>query len=121
MVSVSIPVHSGGKQEINSLLNNAQYLVIFTTKKKFETEGMPADFKERHQEQLVQGQVLYAQGVLRQSWELDSKQRGAVCIFEADSPEHLQGMIDSFPNVPIGYVDYQAFPLKPDPAYTQKS
>ncbi|WP_375496607.1 hypothetical protein [uncultured Nostoc sp.] len=101
-----------------------QYLVILTTKKKFETEGMPADFKEEHVKELVQGQVLYAQGLLRQSWELDleqlgSKQHGAACIFEADSTQHLQGMIDSFPNVKTDYVDYQVFPLKPDPAYTQ--
>lgn len=101
-----------------------QYLVIFTTQRKFETEGMPADFKEEHVKELVQGQVLYAQGLLRQSWELDleqldSKQHGAACIFEADSTRHLQGMIDSFPNVQTNYVDYQVFPLKPDPAYTQ--
>lgn len=37
-----------------------QYLVIFTTKKKFDTEGMPADFKEEHVKELVQGQILYA-------------------------------------------------------------
>lgn len=97
-----------------------QYLVIFRTKQKFETDGMPADFKERHLEELAQGQVLYAQGKLRQSWELDMKPHGAACLFEAESPEHLQPMIDSFPHVKNDYVDYQVFALKPDPAYTQK-
>lgn len=97
-----------------------QYLVIFTTKQKFETEGMPADFKERQFEELAQGQALYAQGALRQSWELDMKPHGAACLFEASSPEHLQEMIDSFPHVKNGYADYQTFPLRPDPAYTQK-
>lgn len=97
-----------------------QYLVIFTTKQKFETDGMPADFKERQLEELAQGQALYAQGALRQSWELDMKPHGAVCLFEAESREHLQPMIDSFPHVKNGYADYQVWPLKPDPAYTQK-
>ena len=81
-----------------------QYLVIFTTKKKFETEGLPADFKEEHAKELAQGQVLFKQGLLRQSWELDLEQmgakgHGAVCIFEANSLQDLQGMVDSFPNV----------------------
>lgn len=97
-----------------------QYLVIFRTKQKFETEGMPADFKEQHMEELRHGQTLYAQGLLRQSWELDMKPHGAACFFEADSPKHRQEMIDSFPNVKTDYVDFQIFPLKPDPAYTQK-
>lgn len=101
-----------------------QYLVIYTTKKKFETEGMPADFKEEHVKELVQGQVLYKKGQLRQSWELDleqvgSKQHGAVCLFEADSLQDLRTIAESFPNVQTDYVDYQVFPLKPDPAYTQ--
>ena len=101
-----------------------QYLVILTTKKKFETEGLPADFKEEHVKELVQGQVLYKEGLLRQSWELDleqmgSKGHGAVCVFEADSLEDLQGMVDSFPNVKTDSVDFQIFPMKPDPAYTQ--
>lgn len=99
-----------------------QYLVIFTTKQKFETEGMPADFEERHLEELAQGRVLYAQGDLRQSWELDMNPHGAAMIFEAESPEQLQGMIDSFPHIKNDYADYQVFPLKPDPAYyAQKS
>ncbi len=39
-----------------------QYLVTFTPKQKFETGGLPADYKERQLEELAQGQVLYAQG-----------------------------------------------------------
>ena len=42
-----------------------------------------------------------------------------MCVFEADSPDHLRGMVESFPGVKVGYVDYQTFPLKPDGAYTQ--
>ncbi len=97
-----------------------QYLVIFTTKKRFETEGMPPDFKERHMEELRFGQTLYAEGKLRQSWELDMKPHGAACLFEAESPEQLRQMVEGFPNVKIDYVDFQIFPLEPDPAYTQK-
>lgn len=96
-----------------------QYLVIFTPKEEFETAGMPADYAVRQLEELAQGRVLYAQGVLRQSWELDTKRHGAACLFEASSTEHLQEMLDSFPHVKNDYVDYQIFPLKPDPAYTQ--
>lgn len=98
-----------------------QTLVIFTLKQKFQTEGKPADFKARHLEEMVQGQLLYAQGKLRQSWELDMKPDGAACIFEADSPEDLQEMIDSLPHVKNDYVDHQIFPLKPDSAYTRNS
>ncbi len=96
-----------------------QYLVMFTGKQKFEVEGLPADHAEQRVAEMVQGQVLYAQGDIRQSWAIDAKPEGAVCIFEAQSLEHLQGMIDSLPFVKSDYVDHRVIPLKADPAYTQ--
>ncbi|MEH2399001.1 hypothetical protein [Nostoc sp.] len=37
-----------------------------------------------------QAQDFYAQGCLRQEWALDTKNKGAVVLFEAKSQNHLQ-------------------------------
>ncbi len=55
-----------------------QYLVIFTPKKKFETDGMPADFMERELQEQAQVRVLYAGGGLRQVWAQVPKTRGGL-------------------------------------------
>lgn len=98
-----------------------QYLAIFTPKKKFAAEGMPADFMEMEMKEQTQAQVLYAEGGLRQVWALDTKEKGAAVLFEATSPDHLQRMIDSFPLIEVDYADYQVLPLAPYPAFAKTS
>lgn len=98
-----------------------QYIVIFTPKQKFEAEGMPPDFPKREQEEEEQAQVLYMEGGLRQVWALDTKTKGAACLFEAASPTDLQKMIDSFPLIKVDYADYQIWPLAPYPAFAKPS
>ena len=98
-----------------------QYLVIFTPKQKFETAGMPSDFWKLEHEEQGQAQDFYAKGCLRQVWALDTKNKGAVVLFEAESQNHLQKIIDRFPLVKVDYVDYQIFPLAPDSAFAKKS
>lgn len=97
-----------------------QYIVIFTPKQKFATEGMPADFPKMEQEEEKQAQVLYGEGGLRQVWALDVKTRGAAVLFEAKSPEELQRMIDTFPLIKADYADYQIWPLAPYPGFVKK-
>ena len=65
----------------------------------------------------MRAKALYAEGTARQIWAVDTKDRGAVVLFEADSPEHLQGKIDSFPLVQAGYARYDIYPLVPYPAF----
>ncbi len=98
-----------------------QYLVIFTPKQKFETEGMPADFPKLEQEEEEQAQDLYMEGGMRQVWALDTKTKGAAVLFEAESPKDLQKMIDSFPLIKVDYADYQIWPLAPYPFFAKKS
>ncbi|MEH1900667.1 MAG: muconolactone Delta-isomerase family protein [Nostoc sp.] len=98
-----------------------QYLVIFTPNKKFETDGVPSDFAETELKEQAQVRVLYAGGGARQVWALDTKTRGGVILFEAESPEHLQEMIDSFPLIKADYADYQILPLAPHAAFSKKS
>lgn len=98
-----------------------QYLVIFTPNPKFETDGIPPDFQQRELKDQAQVQVLYAEGGLRQAWALNTKTHGAAILFEAESPEHLQKMIDSFPLIKVDYSNPQVLPLMPYPAFTKKS
>ena len=97
-----------------------QYLVIFTPNKKFENEGMPSDFAEVELKEQAQVRVLYAGGGARQVWALETKSRGGVILFEADSPSQLQEMIDSFPLVKAEYAEYQILPLAPHAAFKPK-
>ena len=98
-----------------------QYLVVFMPKKKFATEGVPADFMEQELKEQAQARVLYAEGGLRQVWALDTKEKGAVVLFEAASPDHLQRMIESFPLIKVDYADYQVLPIAPYPAFAGTS
>jgi len=72
-----------------------------------------------HRDELARGRELYREGGLRQSWEIDSAQHGAVCLFEAGSAEQAQAMADSFPRVAQGAVQTQLIALRPNPAYFQ--
>ena len=42
---------------------------------------------------------------------------GAVCLFEAQFPKHLQAMIDSFPLVQKDYAEFQLMALQPHAAF----
>ncbi len=88
-----------------------QCLIIFTPKLRFEATGMPADFPQLEIEENAQAQVLYEEGGLRQMWALGTKTHGVASFFEAESPEHLQKMVDTFPLVKAEYADCQILPL----------
>ena len=91
-----------------------QYLVVFTPKKRFEIVGIPADFpKLLPQEE--------ARGIAAPMWVLGKRDKGAVCLFEAESSKHLQEIIDSFPFIQASYSDYEIFPLAPDPVFARPS
>lgn len=94
-----------------------QYLVIFSPKQKFQTDGMPSDFMEMELKEQAQVRVLYAEGSLRQVWAQVPKTHGGVILFEAESPQHLQEKIDSFPLVKADYADFQSVPLQPHAAF----
>ena len=90
-----------------------QFLVIFTNKPEFATEGVPADFTDRMADDQQQLRRLYADGLLREVWTLDTEERGGAALFEVDSAEQLHEVVATVPFVKIGYNDYQAFPLAP--------
>ncbi|MEH2118212.1 muconolactone Delta-isomerase family protein [Nostoc sp.] len=98
-----------------------QYLVIFTPKHKFQSDEMPSDFPQLLLEEEARAKNLYMEGLLRQSWVLGKRDYGAAVLFEAESPKHMQEIIDSFPLIKVGYANTQVFPLAPDPAFAQKS
>ncbi len=89
-----------------------QYLVIFSPKKEFTTNGMPSDFMDKEQREQEQVRVLYATGGLRQVWAQVPRTHGGVILFEADSAEQLHEMINSFPLIKANYADPQIVPLQ---------
>ena len=98
-----------------------QYLVVFTPKQKFGSAEMPSDFPQLLLKEEARAKDLYMEGLLRQSWVLGKRDHGAAVLFEAESSEHLQEIIDSFPLIKANYSDAQVFPLTPDPAFAEKS
>jgi len=94
-----------------------QFFAVFTPKKKFATEGMPADFPQLEMQEQAQVRTLYSEGNLRQVWALPPKGRGGVVLFEADSAEHLERIIHTFPLIKADYADYQVWDLAPYPAF----
>lgn len=98
-----------------------QYFVVFTPKQKVGGGEMPSDFPQLLHEEEARAKDLYMEGLLRQSWVLGERDRGAAVLFEAKSPEHLQEIIDSFPLIKADYSNAQVFPLAPDPAFAEKS
>lgn len=98
-----------------------QFFALFTPKQKFATEGMPADFAEVELQEQAQTRVLYGHGSLREAWAVEPKGRGAAVLFEADSPEHLEQIIRTFPLIKVEYADYQVSRLAPHPAFIKQS
>lgn len=96
-----------------------QYLVIFNPKAAPPPGAPSPEAAAKLRAEQARGRVLYGQGGLRQSWEIATDRHGAVCLFEADSPEHLRTMVESFPEVAAGAVETQTIPLKPDGAYVE--
>ncbi len=94
-----------------------QYLVIFTPKKQFASDGPPSDFMDKAQQEQAQVRELYASGGLRQVWALVPRTHGGVILFEAESPDHLQQMINSFPLIKANYADTQIVPLQEHAAF----
>jgi muconolactone delta-isomerase len=94
-----------------------QFFIVFTPKKKFATEGMPADFPDLELQEQAQVRTLYSEGGLRQVWALPPKGRGGVVLFEAASAEHLEQIIQTFPLIKADYADYQVWGLAPYPAF----
>ena len=95
-----------------------QFIVIFTPKRAFAAQGLPADFPELERQEQAQTRVLYRDGSLRQVWALEPKGRGAAVLFEARSPEHLQQVIGTFPLIKADYAEAEVFQLAPHPAFT---
>ena len=100
-----------------------QYLVVFTPNKKFATEGMPADFAEKELQEQAEVRVQYAGGGARQVWALKDGDKilGGVILYEAESREHVQEMIDSFPLLKADYAEAQVHTLAPHAAFKPKS
>ena len=98
-----------------------QYFVVFTPKQKFAADGMPADFSQVESEEQAKARVLYGEGCLRQAWSLQPKGRGAAVLFEAESTEHLERMIRTFPLIKADYADHQVWQLAPHPAFAGRS
>ncbi len=94
-----------------------QFLVIFTPKLIFETNGVPSDFPKFLAAEDAQVKVLYGQGGVRQVWALNTKAKGAALLFEVASAKELQSMIDSLPLVKVDYADYQIWPLAQYPGF----
>lgn len=99
-----------------------QYLVIFTPKQKFGAEGIPEGSPALElKPELIKAQVLYKEEGLRQVWALDTESKGAVVLFEAESPEHLHTMLGAFPLVKAEDADCQILPLASYPTLTKSS
>ena len=96
-----------------------EYLVIFNPKAPPAPGDPSPEAAAALRAEQAPGRVLYGQGGLRQSWEIDTERRGAVCLFEADSVDHVRQMVESFPQVASGAVETQTVPLKPDGAYVE--
>ena len=94
-----------------------QFLVIFTNKPEFATDGPPAGFAERMAEDAARLRVLYAEGSLRQVWALDRPEHGGAALLEADSADHARDLLATVPLVKIDYNDYELFPLAPYPGF----
>ncbi len=94
-----------------------QYLVLFTPKEQFESEGLPSDFTDKERQEQVQVRELYADGGLRQVWAKIPRTQGGVILFEADSDDQLHEMVNSFPLIKAKYADAQIVPLQQHAAF----
>lgn len=95
-----------------------QYLVVVQMKQQF-VDTPPSDLSEVLANEKAQGRALYGSGDLRQSWKIESDRPGVVCLYEAESPERLQALLDTYEMIKKGYTDVLSIKLKPDSAYVE--
>lgn len=95
-----------------------QYLVVVQTKQEL-MDNPPPDLAEVLAVEQAQGRALYSSGDLRQSWEIDDGRPGVVCLYEAESAQQLQGVLDTYLMIEKGYAEVLVIKLKPDSAYVE--
>jgi muconolactone delta-isomerase len=94
--------------------NTMQFLVIGKPQQQPADSGPSQEMKRLSVEEFARTREYYAKGLLRNIWRLEG-QRGAVCLFEADSMEHLQELVAEYPLVRLGFVHPEIFTLAPYP------
>jgi len=89
-----------------------QFLVIGKPQQAFLGSNPPPNLKEALEGELAKSREYYGAGQLRNIW-LISGHKGAVALFEAESPKAVQELVDEFPMVKKGYVKHEIFSLEP--------
>ena len=89
-----------------------QFLVIGKPQQAFLGSNPPTDLKEALEGELAKSREYYGAGHLRNIW-LIAGHKGAAALFEAESQEAVQKLIDDLPMVKKEYVKHEIFPLEP--------
>lgn len=95
-----------------------QFLVVVQTKQAL-VDDPPSDLEDVLAVEQAQGRALYGSGDLRQSWEVADDRPGVVCLYEAESRERLEGLLETYLMIQRGYADVLVVALKPDSAYVE--
>jgi len=83
-----------------------QFLVIGKPQQTFLGSNPPTDLKEALEGELAKSREYYGAGHLRSIW-LIAGHKGAAALFEAESIEAIQKLVDDFPMVKKGYVKHE--------------
>ena len=92
-----------------------QFLAVLKGRSDRFTE---ADFAAHRSQERAQARTLYAQGFIRQIWHRGDG-GGACIVFEADSEEHVNALLNTLPFVKAGMLDVMIVPLKPYSGFFQ--
>jgi muconolactone delta-isomerase len=93
-----------------------QFLVFGKPEQQSADNGPSEEMKRFSVEEFAKTREYYSKGLLRNIWRLEG-QRGAICLFEADSIEHLQELVAEYPFVKLGFVHPEIFTLAPYPGF----
>lgn len=93
-----------------------QFAIIGRPGDVFSSATPPADLQETIAAEWAKSREYYAAGILRQMWMLGGY-KGALGIFEADSPEHMEQINAGYPMVQKGYAVHEIVQLDHYPAF----
>jgi muconolactone delta-isomerase len=91
-----------------------QFLVLGKPQQKLMDNGSSEEVKRLRVEESEKTREYYSKGLLRNIWLLGDH-KGVICLFEADSIEHLNELVAEYPFIKHGYIRPETFTLAPYP------
>jgi muconolactone delta-isomerase len=93
-----------------------QFFVFGKPQEAFINNPSSPEVRELVASEFAKSREYYSKGYLRHIWVLGDN-KGALCLFEADSLEHVTELVAGYPMQREGYVHHEIYLMEPYPGF----